>query len=95
MKRAEILSEAGILKEKVRLVSLLLFHSLLVGKASSNIHFKAVPGSFNITIDYQTYMYFRCKNHSFPFFSLISFVCVVGRLSDKSYKKVRLVAFKA
>ena len=28
MKRAEILSEAGILKGKVRLVSLLFFHSL-------------------------------------------------------------------
>ena len=69
MTRAENLSEAGIHKGKVRLVSLLFFTQfiqgvvkllgLLEGKASSNIHFEAVAGSFNITIAYQTYMYFR------------------------------------
>ena len=36
---------------------------LLVGEALSNIHSKAVPGSFNMTIAYQTYMYSHWKNH--------------------------------
>ena len=103
MRRAEILSEAGILKGKERLVSLLFIFSLslLVGKAPSNIHFKAVPGYSNIGIAYQiqTYMHFHCKtiacscgHHPFPFIPVNNFVCAVGGLSVKRYKKVTLVA---
>ena len=103
LKRAEILSEAGILQGKERFVSLLFIFSLslLVGKAPSNILFNAVPGYSNISIAYQiqTYMHSHCKtiacscgHHPFPFIPVNNYVCAVGGLSSKRCKKVILVA---
>ena len=54
---------------------------------SSNIHFKAVPGSFNITkptrptcISAVKIIACSCGHHPFLFIPVINFVCAVGGL---------------